>query len=257
MPAFSLTRPRLSRFLLASLDASFFLATGVFTIAIACAAAMSAIMKQKRLLSYPADKKSSSLFARRTAPKVSAEASCPICQEPVGARNPEGITEGWSMLPCGHKFGSYCIKHYLRIVADDRPSCPVCRQIAYHKCGHPVLPLSLALGSSAGSRLAEVSDMLVKDMQGSLCGYCQQARSQSWGRATKRKRPQARWKTAAGWLFTLASHPRRLLMRPDQQQDVPDRPFLPWEADNGPWIDPFPRARDVQWEKWWDQQLPR
>ncbi|KAL2162767.1 hypothetical protein VTH06DRAFT_6603 [Thermothelomyces fergusii] len=69
---------------------------------------------------------------------------CLICREVVGTRTPEGITEGFSMLPCGHRFGSYCIKRYLCLTADEEPLCPICRHVAYHDaCGHPVLPFLL------------------------------------------------------------------------------------------------------------------
>ncbi|KAL2152421.1 hypothetical protein VTH82DRAFT_5605 [Thermothelomyces myriococcoides] len=69
---------------------------------------------------------------------------CLICQEIVGTRTAEGIKEGFSMLPCGHRFGSYCIKRYLCLTADEEPLCPICRHAAYHDaCGHPVLPFLL------------------------------------------------------------------------------------------------------------------
>jgi hypothetical protein len=63
---------------------------------------------------------------------------CAICQEPVGVTSPDGVTEGWSTLSCGHTFGSVCIKKWLGMV--DRPCCPMCREDVAHSCGHAVLP---------------------------------------------------------------------------------------------------------------------
>ncbi|KAI1322505.1 hypothetical protein F5Y16DRAFT_38323 [Xylariaceae sp. FL0255] len=72
---------------------------------------------------------------------------CPICHDPVGILNPEGILESWVQLHCGHKFGSHCIQTWLQESAErdhnSSPCCPLCRTIAKHPCGHPVAtPLS-------------------------------------------------------------------------------------------------------------------
>ncbi|KAI0515461.1 hypothetical protein F5B22DRAFT_607425 [Xylaria bambusicola] len=68
---------------------------------------------------------------------------CPICHDPVGATNPEGILESWTHLHCGHKFGTHCIQSWLQESADRNPhsipSCPICRSIAKHPCGHPIV----------------------------------------------------------------------------------------------------------------------
>ncbi|EJT74053.1 hypothetical protein GGTG_07902 [Gaeumannomyces tritici R3-111a-1] len=65
--------------------------------------------------------------------------ACPICQESVGEPTADGITETWASLPCGHAFGSGCIKTWLAIT--DHPTCPICRLSMAHSCRHPVLPL--------------------------------------------------------------------------------------------------------------------
>ncbi|KAI0011094.1 hypothetical protein F4779DRAFT_254585 [Xylariaceae sp. FL0662B] len=69
---------------------------------------------------------------------------CPICHDPVGIANPEGVVESWTKLHCGHKFGTHCIQAWLEeSVARDQnttPSCPICRVPAKHPCGHLVSP---------------------------------------------------------------------------------------------------------------------
>ncbi|KAK3325317.1 hypothetical protein B0H66DRAFT_599484 [Apodospora peruviana] len=221
------------------------------------------------------------------------EASCPICQEPIGTKNPEGITEGWSLLPCGHRFGSYCIKHYLNVVAHDRPSCPVCRQIAYHKCGHPVLPaLVRSDGPSKVDKLVESADLLIDEMKFSTCAFCKSLEQQqqrggsssghlSWSKAgSRREQEGARWKSLVGWLRIPSFSRERLLARrsglrnsttafPDGGSSPPPvavwpgQPPVPGQPPaqdvggwQGPYIDPFPRARDPEWEKWWNKQEP-
>ncbi|KAI1753241.1 hypothetical protein F4782DRAFT_87292 [Xylaria castorea] len=68
---------------------------------------------------------------------------CPICHDPVGAKNPEGILESWVHLHCNHKFGTHCIQTWLQESAErdphSVPSCPICRTAAKHPCGHPVV----------------------------------------------------------------------------------------------------------------------
>ncbi|KAI1419322.1 hypothetical protein F5Y12DRAFT_267508 [Xylaria sp. FL1777] len=68
---------------------------------------------------------------------------CPICHDPVGVTNPEGILESWVHLHCGHKFGTHCIQTWLQESAErdphSIPTCPICRTAARHPCGHPVI----------------------------------------------------------------------------------------------------------------------
>lgn len=175
-----------------------------------------------------------------SAPSVHVDVSCPICQEPVGQPTPEGTTESWSQLPCGHKFGSHCIKHYLGLVADDRPSCPVCRQNATHACGHPVLPEMIAenqrsksSGAKAKAKAAARSDML----QFTNCDFCQADVVRT--RKKKRLKP---WRLVKG-CWRLIRHGR---IR-ERNRPAPQAPVFAY----------FPRVRDMAWERWWSNQEPR
>ena len=207
--------------------------------------------------------------------------SCPICQEPVGTRNADGIKEGWSMLPCGHRFGSYCIKRYLAITADESPLCPMCRHVAYHDaCGHPVLPFLLKPDGTHPE--------LVKDPSGNTrpprgdemttmsCEYCQ-PRDDNKKKVPRGRRLSAQvatWKKPFSWLqavLPLARKRRNTLANidlvPSPEDTVPSDARLTrqqartrrrtqihaavWE---GPWMDVH--SRDVEWEKWWKEQAP-
>ncbi|KAI1444845.1 hypothetical protein F5Y02DRAFT_145567 [Annulohypoxylon stygium] len=79
---------------------------------------------------------------RALAPEPPEE--CPICHDPVGLLNPEGIIESWTSLHCGHRFGTHCIQTWLQesINRDQtaNPSCPICRTTAKHPCGHLISP---------------------------------------------------------------------------------------------------------------------
>ncbi|KAI0157584.1 hypothetical protein GGR57DRAFT_500536 [Xylariaceae sp. FL1272] len=74
-------------------------------------------------------------------PEVPLE-ECPICHDPVGIPNPEGILESWVTLHCQHKFGTSCIQAWLEESAENdhhsSPTCPMCRTVAKHACGHPI-----------------------------------------------------------------------------------------------------------------------
>ena len=204
--------------------------------------------------------------------KVQVEATCPICQEPIGCKNPEGIVETWSVLPCGHRFGSYCIKHYLRVVATERPSCPVCRQNVYHSCYHPVLPAVVKPSSKGGPQMDEIveaAQLILPEVQFSECGYCL---------ARKSAEPQVRRGRLARWTSSISlawiKVPKMRRSKPDRDansregdpeaeseedagsdDETPDSP--PFNGIPTPWIDPFPRPRDHEWEKWWIAKEPR
>ncbi|KAI0977571.1 hypothetical protein F4678DRAFT_18880 [Xylaria arbuscula] len=79
----------------------------------------------------------------KTALREEPLEECPICHDPVGATNPEGILEEWVNLNCGHKYGSHCIQTWLQESAErdpySTPTCPICRTAARHHCGHPVV----------------------------------------------------------------------------------------------------------------------
>lgn len=103
------------------------------------AAAATAAAKEKA-------KKQLRRHALPPPPKPAPE-ECPICHDPIGVRNPEGICEGWTQLHCGHKFGTNCLRIWFQssLERGDRggggmlhtrmPNCPICRKIA-----RPVAP---------------------------------------------------------------------------------------------------------------------
>jgi HUS1 checkpoint protein len=146
------------------------------------------------------------------------EKECLICQQRVGKPTPEGNQESWSMLPCGHRFGSHCIKRYLNIAAIDEPLCPMCRSRAYHDaCGHPVLPFML---TSEGTH----PDLITDDVSGELrprqgedfllaaCEYCRdpQAYLKRLAEAElQAELQQPRWKRQSRWLWERLSFNRK------------------------------------------------
>ncbi|KAI1084136.1 hypothetical protein F5B20DRAFT_285115 [Whalleya microplaca] len=87
---------------------------------------------------------SSSSSPLSSVPRPPPPEECPICHDPVGVANPEGVVESWTQLHCGHKFGTACIQAWLEeSIARDQntnPSCPICRTTAKHPCGHLVSP---------------------------------------------------------------------------------------------------------------------
>ncbi|KAK8035274.1 hypothetical protein PG993_010269 [Apiospora rasikravindrae] len=98
------------------------------------------------IISFKSAKSRVSMTKAKPAPPPPEE--CPICQDPVGIPNPEGVTEAWTSLKCGHKFGTVCIQTWLQDSIDrdpnGTPSCPVCRAAAKHPgCGHAICPPSL------------------------------------------------------------------------------------------------------------------
>lgn len=209
---------------------------------------MSAMVRHKPRKIYPSDKKDRSAFEKpSTTNTVEIESTCPICQESVGEKNLDGITESWSILPCGHQFGSHCLKKYLRIVANTRATCPVCRQLAYHGCGHPVLPALITSKPGERKRSAEANNFFDPDVLTMHCEYCRL--KEAWPRSRR-----SALKRVAIWLI---ASPKRLLKRNRRSRGNGNGPvLLPWGDGDGPYIDPFPRQRDPQWERWWDRQAP-
>ncbi|KAK0651792.1 hypothetical protein B0T16DRAFT_87017 [Cercophora newfieldiana] len=247
--------------LLGLLGLPFTLARGFCTLI--GSAAMNVMMRRKTRRSLYIKDTKQPLFSEKPVSSITnaqeVETTCSICQEPVGTRKPEGFAEAWSYLPCGHQFGSHCIKQYLRIVADDRPSCPICRQAAYHGCcGHPVLPTVLNSTASHTRIGSKGATERLQELQKSTCSYCQ---GSGRTRMIKARRPKTRLRA---WLVSIAAAPRRLIGR--NRRNVTDGVpsyvrgslLVPWrdDEDAGPWLDPFPRARDPEWERWWDVQEP-
>jgi HUS1 checkpoint protein len=203
--------------------------------------------------------------------------TCPICQEPTGTRNLEGIEEGWSMLPCGHRFGSYCIKRYLGIAADDQPLCPICRQIAYHDpCGHPVLPFALAPCGTHPDLVTDSTGMLrpptgVEALMTVACEYCKMVDERRKDPANKKSALLSILKVPFRWLrafipAVIRNAVQRAVLTLESSSDQENRltrqevrtrrrnPLNsgPW---HGPWMDV--QSRDEEWEKWWKDQPPR
>ncbi|KAK4191368.1 hypothetical protein QBC35DRAFT_375797 [Podospora australis] len=196
-----------------------------------------------------------------------ADTACPICQDPVGKQTPEGTVEGWSELPCGHQFGSVCIKQYLGIVAEDGPSCPICRQPAHHsRCGHPVLPSVLNPHDMSNDSVLKTKTFTTKtrmnrveNLGGTYCGYCEGIRgTRNWSRVAAAGRPHRRWTAPFRWLriFDFRSSrntPRTILVT--RAGDVHIEGQNPWEV-TAYWK--YPRgSRDPGWESWWANQLPK
>jgi RING-type zinc-finger len=88
------------------------------------------------------------------------EVSCPICHQPYGTKNPDGIIEQAYMLCCGHVYGSDCIRTWIKegtkpsfttvngyqIQAPTNPTCPKCRfLLKYTICGHLISPIDISV----------------------------------------------------------------------------------------------------------------
>ncbi|OBT48237.1 hypothetical protein VE00_01045 [Pseudogymnoascus sp. WSF 3629] len=75
---------------------------------------------------------------------------CAICREYTEIPRPDigsaaGKIETMASLPCGHRFGHYCLLEWLD--QEVGQSCPLCRSMPIHsECGHAVIP---ALASEA------------------------------------------------------------------------------------------------------------
>lgn len=83
--------------------------------------------KSLRLPKTPIKTKTSTVRHDEHFERHVIEPACPICQVDIGTKSPEGVKEGYAVTPCGHVFGSVCIKKYLAIT--DKPLCPVCRMV--------------------------------------------------------------------------------------------------------------------------------
>ncbi|KAK7731732.1 hypothetical protein SLS53_008676 [Cytospora paraplurivora] len=100
--------------------------------------------------------------------------ACAICQVDVGTKSPDGVKESWSITPCGHVFGSVCIKRYLAIT--EKPLCPVCRTDLFHLCSHPVLPVSYDPKKSLQSRDEAAEKAFPGEPRHGECRFCQKQR---------------------------------------------------------------------------------
>lgn len=188
-----------------------------------------------------------------------ADKMCPICHEEIGSPSPEGIVETWSVLPCGHLFGSHCIKHYIQMVAYNRPQCPICRYSLVHGCGHPVLPaLFVTDGSRRVKNAAKVNRetiraLVMRSMQYN-CAYCTEMIASGHGvvatgeNGRKRQRT-SKWKMLLKKIFFSSPLAMDRWRDPEAEDAVARFPETRLDYWNG--------ARDYGWEWWWDRQALR
>jgi HUS1 checkpoint protein len=228
-------------------------------------------------------KHSPALPDRQLATVQIEDTTCLICQETVGARSPEGVTEVWSMLPCGHSFGSHCIKTYLGIAADEHPLCPICRHAAFHEpCGHPVLPFVLGPDGTHRDLVTDASGKVFppireEDLKALSCRYCMGVEESVVLPLDKHSAAVAKLKRPFVWLrdrMPLLRRKRTDILADaglavQETSDEEDRRLTRQEARtrrrtqaydenghwNGPWVDV--QTKDTEWEKWWSEQVPR
>ncbi|KAK3997674.1 hypothetical protein QBC44DRAFT_364484 [Cladorrhinum sp. PSN332] len=213
---------------------------------------------RKSHVSYSTKEKTGILESEKKVIEPETDPACPICQEPVGQKTPEGTTETWSELPCGHRFGSSCIKRYLGIVAEDHPQCPICRQRAYHSCNHPVLPIILK-GDGTGKQKQAKSDMNknrpVEVLEYSLCEYCKQSYSVGGTRQL------GVWSR-----FYRFFSPRQMKIMIQRRRETRRRRNIiidelivgtrPRPSDPAIDYNPFRKFGDNGWAIWWAKQQP-
>ncbi|KAK4226242.1 hypothetical protein QBC38DRAFT_234979 [Podospora fimiseda] len=226
----------------------------------ASAIQLNCIMKtRKSQVSYTIKEKTGILEPEQKVIEPEVDPACPICQEPVGQKTPEGTTESWSELPCGHRFGSSCIKRYLGIVADDHPQCPICRERAYYSCNHPVLPRMLTIDGPINKQKHQKTDMTkaptVHMLEHSLCEYCRQSY------AAGRTRQLGIW----GRFYRLFS-PRQMKLRLQRRRETMRRRSMiideliigtrPTPQDAALEANPFRKFSDNGWALWWAKQQP-
>lgn len=118
-------------------------------------------------------------------PRPSVDPACPICQVDIGTKSPDGVREGYAVTPCGHVFGSVCIKQYLALTAD-KPLCPVCRTDLYHACAHPVLPAGYDPTHSRLSREEAAAKAFPHDHRNVDCAFCLHRRAKAARHMRKR-----------------------------------------------------------------------
>jgi hypothetical protein len=220
---------------------------------------------------------------KHRAHNVYADEACPICQEPVGHRTPEGKLESWSRLPCGHKFGSHCIKHWLGILTTgERPCCPICRRNAAYICGHPVLPepvptspgatsttttsttLNLMSAAAAPTAKGETSacpgttaennnfkPMLSLATQ--MCAFCRAGVEKDRQRRNRRTSRPLRFVRGC---WRLVRHGRIRESRRERMRAAAAASASANTGGGDGWTH-WAAFRTAEWQKWWREQEPR
>lgn len=230
-------------------------------------------------------------------PDTMTDPACPICQVEIGTKSPDGVRETWALTPCGHAFGSMCLKRYLAMTV--KPLCPICRQGVSHRCSHPVLPIIYDprapvnnKGLDAGTPPPADGTVAITDPRQTKCLYCvkkasklsrfrrRSARSNTTsgsddtgmddGEASKRERLAE----MARGILALALHLTRIRRRrvshghpddSDDDEDYLENPMPPSPAGHG--HPPIPghygrwdlasKGPDFKWLAWFDAQNPK
>jgi RING finger family protein len=155
---------------------------------------------------------------------------CPICHEEVGTpqEHRDGYAESWLYLPCGHRFGSLCLYHWIIDGAFDG-RCPLCRRNVQSSCGHFFVPRARRLTphETAWFATSTPHDRPVADM----CAFCiHRARD-----LVPRDDPRKATKSQAGLYFLEQANSRRPPLTPGE-----------WMAD---------ARRDKLWRMWFEMKL--
>lgn len=154
---------------------------------------------------------------------------CPICHDEVGTPQEErdGHAESWLYLPCGHRFGSLCLYHWMIDGAFDG-RCPLCRRNVHASCGHFFVPRSrrLSEGEAAWFATSTPHDRPVADM----CAFCIHRAG-----IVPHDDPRKATKSEAGLYFLEQANSRRPPLAPGE-----------WMAD---------ARRDRLWRMWYELKL--
>lgn len=110
---------------------------------------------------------------------------CAICQVQIGKKSPDGVKEGYAVTPCGHVFGSVCIKTYLAIT--EKPQCPICRTDLFHHCSHPVQPALYEYKKSRISPAETAATTFPDQVRKVDCQYCRNRKIELMKRLRRRE----------------------------------------------------------------------
>src|ERR1700710_1898925 len=77
-------------------------------------------------------------LAKSIDPYTDESVTCQICKTPYYCFDAEGNTESPKITPCGHIFGSLCIRIW--ITRERSFACPVCRfRLQFRVCEHAIM----------------------------------------------------------------------------------------------------------------------